>query len=247
MIPSTKRLSALHRPRSNNVSCLILLSVTIFSIAGCCRWVGVESFLLPTTARCHHYDQRLQGLTAPITASSHRNGHRNGHGHGHVAKRCSGLVLRSSDDDANSNTNTNSNSNISARTGGSGVLESVGLVSQPIVWISLYFLATTGHGLPAGPGGSIGAVEGIAYLVVVILSVTASDNGIDLNVDISNDNSNDKDISRTSPPVNARTVSRITIALGLLVLAGVAAGKGCVPNAKPILDYSNYLPVCSAE
>ena len=238
-IPSTKILSTLHRPRSNNVICLMLLSVTIFSIAGCCRWVGVESFLLPTTARRHHYDQRLQGPAAPSMACRHRNGHRNGHGH--VAKRCSGLVLRSSDDD------TNTNSNISARTGGSGVLELVGLVSQPIVWISLYFLATTGHGLPAGPGGSIGAVEGIAYLVVVIVSVTANDNEIDLNVDINNGNGNDKDISRSSSPVNARTLSRITIALGLLVLAGVAAGKGCVPNAKPILDYSNYLPVCSAE
>ena len=64
------------------------------------------------------------------------------------------------------------------------MLESVGLVSQPIVWISLYSVATTGHGLPAGPGGSIGAVEGIAYLVVVAMallptSVTAGGNDND--------------------------------------------------------------------
>ena len=112
------------------------------------------------------------------------------------------------------------------------MLKLIGLVSQPIVWISLYSLATTGHGLPVGPGGSIGAVEGIAYLVVVgsALLPTVSSGG--------------KSLMDT---LDARILSRATIALGLLVLAGVAAGKGCVPNAKPILDYSAYLPVCGPE
>jgi len=120
------------------------------------------------------------------------------------------VILRSSEDDADT-------SSIS-------VLNSIGLVSQPIVWVSLYSLATTGHGLPAGPGGAIGAVEGIAYLVVLVLSILP-----------------------TTESSLARTLSRASIALGLLVLAGVAAGKGCVPNAKPILDYSAYLPVCGPE
>jgi hypothetical protein len=47
--------------------------------------------------------------------------------------------------------------------------------------------------------------------------------------------------------VDVRNLSRASIALGLVVLAGVAASKGCVPNAKPILDYSAYLPVCGPE
>lgn len=142
----------------------------------------------------------------------------------------SSVILSGSEqDDTNNNNNANGNGN-----GGTGVLESVGLVSQPIVWISLYSVATTGHGLPAGPGGSIGAVEGIAYLVVVAMallptSVTAGGNDDDGGSSL------------------ARTLSRTSIAVGLLVLAGVAVGKGYVPNAKPILDYSAYLPVCSAE
>ena len=123
------------------------------------------------------------------------------------------VVLKASEDDAD--------------TIGVGTLGSIGLVSQPIVWVSLYSLATTGHGLPAGPGGSIGAVEGLAYLVVVVLAILPT-----------------KD--ETSESL-AKTLSRTSIALGLLVLAGVAAGKGCVPNAKPILDYSAYLPVCGPE
>lgn len=122
----------------------------------------------------------------------------------------SSFILKSSEDDANA-------------CGGS-VLNLIGLVLQPIVWVSLYSLATTGHGLPAGPGGAIGAVEGIAYLVVLVLALLpAADSSL------------------------ARNLSRVSIAAGLLVLAGVAAGKGCVPNAKPILDYSAYLPVCGPE
>lgn len=113
---------------------------------------------------------------------------------------------------------------------GGGVLESIGLVSQPVVWISLYSLATTGHGLPAGPGGSIGAVEGLAYLVVLVLAILPTN----------------PETNEGSPSL-AKALSRSSIALGLLVLAGVAAGKGCVPNAKPILDYSAYLPVCGPE
>lgn len=42
-----------------------------------------------------------------------------------------------------------------------------GLVSTPIIGWSLYTLKTTGCGLPPGPGGSLGALEGVSYLVVV--------------------------------------------------------------------------------
>ncbi|WCJ24876.1 hypothetical protein M5689_006803 [Euphorbia peplus] len=42
-----------------------------------------------------------------------------------------------------------------------------GLISNPVIGWSLYTLKTTGCGLPPGPGGSIGAVEGVSYLVVV--------------------------------------------------------------------------------
>ncbi|KAK1276348.1 hypothetical protein QJS04_geneDACA011659 [Acorus gramineus] len=42
-----------------------------------------------------------------------------------------------------------------------------GLVSGPVILWSLYTLKTTGCGLPPGPGGSIGALEGVSYLVVL--------------------------------------------------------------------------------
>lgn len=54
---------------------------------------------------------------------------------------------------------------------GNAVLEKAaigaGLISTPVIGWSLYTLKTTGCGLPPGPGGSIGALEGVSYLVVV--------------------------------------------------------------------------------
>ncbi|KAI3895625.1 hypothetical protein MKW98_025416 [Papaver atlanticum] len=53
---------------------------------------------------------------------------------------------------------------------GNGVAEKVaiagGLISNPVIGWSLYTLKTTGCGLPPGPGGSIGALEGVSYLVI---------------------------------------------------------------------------------
>jgi hypothetical protein len=196
-----------------------IVGIVILSMVG--LLVGVESFL-PAS---------LSTTTVVRTSTNHHFHHRDFP----LPKRqqqqkSSGFILNSSDDD-----DTNDDAS-------GGVLESVGLVSQPIVWISLYFLFTTGHGLPAGPGGAIGAFEGIAYLVVVVLSLLPSSVGSN-----NNNTKNEGDVGGSSVPIDARALSRITIALGLLVLAGVAAEKGCVPNAKPILDYSAYLPVCGPE
>lgn len=52
-----------------------------------------------------------------------------------------------------------------------GIAEKVavaaGLISTPVIGWSLYTLKTTGCGLPPGPGGSIGALEGVSYLVLL--------------------------------------------------------------------------------
>ncbi|KAK3224092.1 hypothetical protein Dsin_011117 [Dipteronia sinensis] len=54
---------------------------------------------------------------------------------------------------------------------GNGLAEKLaiagGLISTPVIGWSLYTLKTTGCGLPPGPGGSIGALEGVSYLVTV--------------------------------------------------------------------------------
>ena len=46
-------------------------------------------------------------------------------------------------------------------------LIALGLVANPVVYWSEFTLATTGSGLPEGPGGALGALEGVSYLVVV--------------------------------------------------------------------------------
>ena len=48
--------------------------------------------------------------------------------------------------------------------GGDTALLAVGAISVPVVAFSLYVLQTTGCGLPPGPGGLYGAVEGVSYL-----------------------------------------------------------------------------------
>lgn len=44
-----------------------------------------------------------------------------------------------------------------------------GLVAAPVIGWSLYTLKTTGCGLPPGPGGSFGALEGVSYLLVLAI------------------------------------------------------------------------------
>jgi hypothetical protein len=41
-----------------------------------------------------------------------------------------------------------------------------GLVANPVMLFSEYTLKTTGEGIPPGPGGLYGALEGVSYLVV---------------------------------------------------------------------------------
>ena len=111
------------------------------------------------------------------------------------------------------------------------ILGSVGAISQPVVWVSLFFVATTGGGLPAGPFGLLGAVEGLAYLSVVGLVIRRIIVG-----------------DKTSGVLGtAENLSLLTIGASLLVLASLIAQQGCIPNAKPLLDYSNYVKVCNPE
>ena len=82
-----------------------------------------------------------------------------------------------------------------------------------------------------GPFGIIGAVEGLAYLSVVGLVFRRIIN------------------SKKSSGVleRAENLSIITLGASLLVLASLISKQGCIPNAKPLLDYSNYVKVCNTE
>ena len=116
----------------------------------------------------------------------------------------------------------------------------VGLISQPIVWSSLYLVRTTGGGYPAGPFGILGLVEGVSYLVVVYLAATSLWKNVVTGGRFYKEN---------IPPLvgKAETLSVVTLVVALLVLLSLVADQGCVPNAKPILDYSEYLPICSSS
>jgi hypothetical protein len=180
-----------------------------------------------------------------------------------LSRHSSILYLKSTagnnnDDDDNNNINDNNNNNNNNDNINEGVsllsLETIGLLCQPVVWISLYFVKTTGGGLPAGPGGLIGAIEGLSYLLVVIFalfpSLLPSSSFDEQQQDDNGDDDDDSVIVTTTTTtmtiveVTTRS-SRITLVLGLLTLIGLIVDQGCIPNAKPILDYSAYLPICN--
>ena len=112
--------------------------------------------------------------------------------------------------------------------GGESLASTVGLAAQPVVWVSLYTVATTGAGLPAGPFGLIGAVEGLSYVAMLVFCATAVFRG------------------KNREMTTTETVSLATLGLSLIAVAGLIADQGCIPNAKPILDYSAYVRVCDA-
>ncbi len=125
--------------------------------------------------------------------------------------------------------NKNSEPNTRIDNSFSSTLDRIGILAQPIVGISLISVATTGGGLPSGPFGLVGAVEGISYLMMLGFALQ----GIFL------------------APNNNRTLSQqlslITLGLALGVLIQLIASQGCVPNAQPILDYSAYVRVCDVQ
>lgn len=116
------------------------------------------------------------------------------------------------------------------------LVSAVGVGAQPIVWISLVTVATTGAGLPPGPYGLLGALEGVSYLIMLALVGKV----VYLNV------AGDGDVASSNSTEFAERLAILSLALGLFVLASLVEKQGCVPNAKPILDYSAYVPICDA-
>jgi hypothetical protein len=81
----------------------------------------------------------------------------------------------------------------------------------------------------------VGAIEGLAYLTVVGWGGVALWNQIR------------KGGTKTSTEAVSEKLSLVTIGIGLLVLVKLVTDQGCVPNAKPILDYSAYVNVCDTQ
>lgn len=95
----------------------------------------------------------------------------------------------------------------------------------PIMAYSEYVLLTTGCGLPPGPGGLLGAAEGISYLVVVALAALSVREKVTTGSGL--------------PPGPAGLLGAAEGMAFLLILAGVAdaayifAKFGSIPNAVP--------------
>ena len=102
--------------------------------------------------------------------------------------------------------------------------------------MSLATVATTGAGLPPGPFGILGALEGVSYLIMLALVGKSAYRNI----------AEDEDDLKSGVGILAERLAIFTLALSLLVLASLVVRQGCVPNATPILDYSAYVPICDA-
>ena len=112
----------------------------------------------------------------------------------------------------------------------------IGVAAQPIFWASLYSVATTGGGLPPGPFGVLGLIEGLSYLAVVFFVGAALLSKVRTGAGLA------------AGPFCllglAEGLSFLSATAGLVVLTYVATGQGCVPNALPIADYSGVVNVC---
>jgi hypothetical protein len=154
----------------------------------------------------------------------------------------------------NKNENESSFSSSSSTSSSMLILNNVGLIAQPIVWISLVCVSTTGGGLPEGPYGLVGAIEGLSYLAVVGWAAVALWNQYRRRVVVGSSSSSTTTTTTTTatpppqtpPPPLSERLSLFTIGIGLVVLVQLVTDQGCIPNAKPILDYSAYVNVCNS-
>jgi len=105
----------------------------------------------------------------------------------------------------------------------------LGILASMIVIRSEFVLKTTGCGLPAGPYGLVGAIEGISYLGVVATAATAIATTVTINND-NNNNNYDIGVLRRL----ATLLSYSAIIVGIVVVAFQIFDYGYVPNAIPM-------------
>lgn len=166
------------------------------------------SFLNPTTSpgsplmMLNHHRRRDRFLSAnsrttPITSS---------------------LVLKSSETNQEDDNNFNTDGSIDI----GGIL---GSFASIVVLYSEFVLKTTGCGLPAGPFGLVGAVEGVSYLGVVATCATAA-------VDYFSEDGLEGSEKPTRRLATALGLSAAVV--GITVLAFQVLDYGYIPNAVPM-------------
>ena len=149
------------------------------------------------------------------------------------------LALEASQKKASGNVGDDDSDSVKSSPNSSSSLAIVGVGVQPIVWISLWSVATAGHGLPEGPFGLVGGIEGIGYLVVAGLAFKKF-----LIRTIDKNDYNQEVSDGTTLSYLSETLSSGTLIVAILVVIKLQLDQGCIPNAKPILDYSSFVRVC---
>ena len=103
---------------------------------------------------------------------------------------------------------------------------SLGVAASAVVLYSEFTLKTTGCGLPAGPFGATGAVEGVSYLVVCGLVGASATSKVRTGAGL------------PAGPLGllgaAEGLAYVAAAVGLVVLAFQVADYGYIPNAVPL-------------
>lgn len=194
--------------------------------------VGADSFRLPMspsrvqqqyykTLQTWSQPPALLALSAADGTSCEHTANRFTPRYGSLRNKSKNMLDNSFDENDDDSVNSGAAASLS-------LVDYIGLSCQPMVWMYLYatIATTTGSGLPSGLGESIGALKGLPYLIVLVLAVLPNSSEVE---------TYDKGGGSF---LNIQTLSRITIALGLLILAGLAAYRGYVPHPKPIFQYS---------
>lgn len=115
----------------------------------------------------------------------------------------------------------------------------IGIIASFVMIYSELVLKSTGCGLPAGPFGIVGAVEGISYLIVLLLGAYSFFNSVadGSGIFVARDGKGKGLIEKVKGPggilIVAEGMSFLAIFLGLIVLAMQITNFGYIPNAVP--------------
>ena len=161
-----------------------------------------------------------------------------------------GVDVADNDHQDNTDDGSISSSTISSSSMVNVKKEDIGSIAAAMVVLrSEFVLKTTGCGLPAGPYGVVGAMEGLSYVVVVLTCATAIANYVSSSsaaaaapapaVVVDDENSSSSS-ARTSSTIASTTkliaiaLSSTAILLGIIVVIFQVLDYGYIPNAVPM-------------
>ena len=165
-----------------------------------------------------------------------------------------GVAIADNDHQDNTDDGSISSSTISSSSMVNVKKEDIGSIAAAMVVLrSEFVLKTTGCGLPAGPYGVVGAMEGLSYVVVVLTCATAIANYVSSSaataapavvvkrgVDGVDDENSSSSSARTSSTIASTTkliaiaLSSTAILVGLVVVVFQVLDYGYIPNAVPM-------------